>query len=54
MWAFVKHYKRIERHLYVVDAVTSRKRIFAFMVDKVTEIHRTGDAVASMVMSEGG
>ena len=46
--------RRIERHLHAVDTVTGRKRIFAFMADKVTELHRTGDAVALMVMSEGG
>jgi len=43
--------RRIERHLYGVDAITSRKRIFAFMANKVTETHRIGDAVALMVMS---
>jgi hypothetical protein len=46
--------KRIERHLHAVDAITGRKRIFAFMADKVTELHKTGDAAALMVMSEGG
>ena len=44
--AFVESIKvvmgqRIERHLHVVDAATSRKRIFAFMADKVTELHGT-------------
>ena len=46
--------QRISRHLHEVDAVTSRKRVFAFMADKVTELHRTGDAVAMMVMSHFG
>ena len=30
---------RIQRHLHAVDDVTGRKRIFAFMADKVTELH---------------
>jgi hypothetical protein len=38
--------RRIEKHLHAVDAITGRKRIFAFMADKVTELHRTADAVA--------
>ncbi len=46
--------RRIEKHLHVVDAITGRKRIFAFMADKVTELNRTGDAVALMVMSSDG
>ena len=46
--------RRIERHLHEIDPITGWKRIFAFMADKVTELHRTGDAVALMVMSEGG
>ena len=45
---------RIQRHLHKVDAITGRTRIFAFMADKVTELHITGDAVALMIMSEGG
>ncbi len=32
--------QRISRHLKEVDAVTGRKRLFAFMSDKVTELHR--------------
>ena len=46
--------KRIERHLHAVDAITGRKRIFAFMADKVTELHITRDAVVMMVMSSVG
>ena len=46
--------RRIEKHLHLVYAITGRKRIFAFMADKVTELHRTRDAVALMVMSSGG
>jgi hypothetical protein len=32
--------KRIRDHVLAVDPITSRKRVFAFMVDKVTELHR--------------
>ncbi len=46
--------RRIERHLHAIGAITCRKRIFALMADKVMELHRTEDAVALMVMSEGG
>jgi hypothetical protein len=46
--------RRIERRLHAVDAITCRKRIVAFMADKVTELHRIGDAVALMAISEGG
>ena len=57
--AFVESMKTVmdlksQRHLHAVDAVTRRNRIFAFMVDKVTELHKTGDAVALMSMPEGG
>ena len=45
---------RIQRHLYVADKITGRKRIFAFNADKVTELHMTRDAVALMIMSEDG
>ncbi len=45
---------RIQRHLHAGDVFIGRKRIFALMADKVTELHRTRDAVALMVMSEGG
>jgi hypothetical protein len=45
---------RIERHLYAIDAVTRRERIYAVIADKVTELHITWDAVAVMAMSEGG
>ncbi len=44
--------KRISDHLHEVDFITGRKRVFAFMVDNVTELHRTRDAVALMVMSK--
>ena len=39
-------------HLHEVNSVTCRKRVFAFMADKVTDLQRTGDAVAVMVMLE--
>jgi hypothetical protein len=45
---------KIERHLHAVDAVTRRKRIFAFMADTVTKLHITWDAVAVIMMSEVG
>jgi len=37
-----------------VDVITGRKRVFAFMADKVTELNRSGDAVALMMMSKKG
>ena len=46
--------QRISRHLHEVNAITGRKHVFAFMADKVTELHGTGDAVAVMAMSEIG
>ena len=46
--------RRVSDHVRAIDPVTGRKRVFAFMVDKVTELHRTGDAVAVMMMSEEG
>ena len=44
----------IIKYLHAIDPVTSRKRLLAFMADKVTELHRTGDAVALMLMAEEG
>jgi hypothetical protein len=41
-------------HLNATDSVIGRKRIFAFMADKVTELHRTRDAIALLIMSEEG
>jgi hypothetical protein len=46
--------QRILRHLHEVYAVAGRKRLFALMADKVTELHTIGDAIAVMVMSEVG
>jgi hypothetical protein len=47
--------RRMKDHVRVIDPITGRKRVFAFMADKVTELHWTGDAVVVMIMSaEGG
>ena len=46
--------RRIKEHVRAIDPITGRKRVFAFMADKVTELHRTGDAVAVMIMSAEG
>jgi hypothetical protein len=46
--------KLISEHFDAIDPVTCRKRIFAFMADKVTELHRIGDAIALMLMPEKG
>ncbi len=46
--------RMICEHFNAIDPVTGRKRIFAFMADKVTELHRTRDAVALMYMTEEG
>jgi hypothetical protein len=45
---------RISNHLCAIDPITDRKRVFAFMADKVTELHRAWDAVAVMIMTEEG
>jgi hypothetical protein len=45
---------RINEHMRSIDPVTRRKRVFAFMADKITGLHRTGDAVAVMILSEEG
>ena len=46
--------RRISEYVRAVDPITCRKRVFAFMADKVTELHRTGDGVALMIMTEEG
>ncbi len=46
--------KRIRDHIRAIDPLTSRKRVFAFMADKVTEMHRSGDAVALLIITEEG
>ena len=46
--------RRIGDHVHAVDPITCRKRVFAFMVDKGTELRRVGDAVALTIMSEEG
>ncbi len=38
--------------LHEVDVITGRKRVFAFMADEVTDLHRSGDAVALMVITK--
>jgi hypothetical protein len=46
--------RRISRSVRAVDAVTGRKRIVAFMSNKVTELRISGYVVVFMVMSDGG
>ena len=46
--------RKIREHLHVVDLVTCRKRLFVFAADKVTELHRTGDAIGMFIMTEEG
>jgi hypothetical protein len=46
--------KRIMDHIHAVDLVTGRKRLFAFAADKVTELHRNGDANGMLIMTEEG
>jgi hypothetical protein len=45
---------RIRDHMHVVDFVTCRKRVFAFAADKVTELHRIGEAIGMVIMTEEG
>ena len=33
--------RRISEYVRAIDPITGRKRVFAFMADKVTELHRT-------------
>ncbi len=35
--------RRISGHVRAIDPLTGRKRVFAYIADKVTELHRTGD-----------
>jgi len=44
--------RMISDHVRSIDPITRRKRVFAFMADKVMELYRTGDAFALMIMSE--
>jgi hypothetical protein len=46
--------RKIREHLHVVDPVTCRKCLFAFATDKVTEFHRTVDAIGMLIMTEEG
>ena len=43
--------KRIKEHVRAIDPINGRKRVFAFMADKVSELRWT---VALMIMSEVG
>jgi hypothetical protein len=45
---------RIREHLHAVDDVAGRKRLFAFAADKVTKLHRTGDAIGLLITTEEG
>jgi hypothetical protein len=45
---------RIRDHMHVVDVVIGRKRLFAFAADKVTQLHRTRDAIGMVIMTEDG
>jgi hypothetical protein len=40
--------KRISDRVHTIYNVTCRKRLFAFAADKVTELHRTGDALGML------
>ncbi len=44
--------RRINEYVRAIDPITGRKRVFALMADKVTELHRTRDAFALLVMTE--
>jgi hypothetical protein len=44
----------IRDHIHAIDEVTSRKRLFAFAANKVTVLHKTGDAVGMVIMTEEG
>jgi hypothetical protein len=43
---------RIREHLHAVDYVTSRKHLFAFAADTVTDVHKTGDAIVMLIMTK--
>jgi len=46
--------RKINEYVRGVDLITGRKRVLAFMADKGKELHRTGDVVALMIMTEEG
>jgi hypothetical protein len=46
--------RMISEHFKEIDPVTCRKRILAFMADKMTELHRTRDGVDLMFIIEEG
>ena len=39
-------------HMRVNDPMLGRKRVFAFMADKVTDLYRIGDAVVLLIIVE--
>ena len=43
--------RRISDHLRAIDPIAGRKRVFAFMAGKVTELHTTENAIAVMIMT---
>jgi len=45
---------RIRDHIRAIDEVTCRKRLFAFAADRALELHRTGDVVGMLIMTEEG
>ena len=45
---------RINQYVRAVDPITCRKRVFAFMVDKITDLIRTEDAAALLITTEEG
>ena len=46
--------RRINEYVRAVDQINGRTRVFASVADKVTGLHRAGDAVALMIMTEVG
>ena len=46
--------KKIREHLHAVDHVPCRTRLFAFAVNKITELHMMGDAIGIVIMTEEG
>jgi hypothetical protein len=46
--------RMIRDHMCAMNPITGRKRVFAFMADKVTKLHKTEDAGAVMIMTQEG
>ncbi len=44
--------RKISEYVRAIDPLTCWKQVFAFMANKVTELHQTEDAVALMIMTE--